>query len=51
VQGPIAGFVSEAARFVDEEFGWVGLVDEDDAQEEEGGLKDAGEVFGPAPAE
>jgi hypothetical protein len=43
--------VAEAARFVDEEFGWVGFVDEDQVHDDDGALDDAGEVLGPAPAE
>lgn len=51
VEGPVAGLDAQAAGLVDEELGRVGLVDEDDGDEEDDGLEDAGEVFGPAPAE
>lgn len=43
--------MAETARFGDEEDGRVGLVDVDCADEEDGGLKDAGEVFRPSPAQ
>lgn len=43
--------MTEAAGFVDEEFGGVALVNEDDGDDEKNGLQDACEVFGPAPAE
>jgi hypothetical protein len=51
VQGPVSGFVAEASGFNHEKFGWVGFVDEEDCGEEDAELEDAGEVFGPAPAE
>lgn len=51
VERPVARLDAQAPRLVDEELGRVGLVDEDEGDEEDDGLQDAGEVFGPAPAE
>jgi len=51
VQRPVAALDAQAAGLVDEELGRVGLVDEDDGEEQDAGLQDAGEVEGPAPAE
>jgi hypothetical protein len=43
--------VAQAAGLVDEQLGRVALVDEDDGEEEDRGLQDAGEVLCPSPAE
>ena len=51
MERPVARFVAEAARLVDEEFRGVCLVDEDQVYDDDGALDDAGEVLGPAPAE
>jgi hypothetical protein len=51
VQSPVAGCVAEGARFASEESWRVGFVDAQDVDDEDGGLQDASEVFGPAPAE
>jgi len=51
VERPVARLDAEPARLVDEEFWGVGLVDEDQGDEEDDGLKNAREVLSPAPAE
>lgn len=50
VEGPVSGFVAEAARFVDKKFWGVAFVDKDEVEKEDGALQDACKVLGPAPA-
>lgn len=51
VESPVSGGVAEGTGFGDEEDGRVGFVEEEDTEEEDEELEDAGEVLGPAPAE
>nr|POE94622.1 hypothetical protein CFP56_16859 [Quercus suber] len=51
VQRPVAGFVAQATRFDDEERGGVAFVEDEDVEEEDERLEDAGDVLGPSPAQ
>lgn len=51
VECPVAGFVAQAAGFVNEEFGWVAFIEEDYVDDKNGTLDYAGKVLRPAPAE
>ena len=51
VQRPVVAVVPEASRLVDEQLLRVALVDEDEGDDEDHGLQDAGEVLGPPPAQ
>ena len=51
MQCPVSGLVAQTPRFLDEEELRVAFVDEDEVEDEDEGLQDAGEVFSPAPAE
>lgn len=51
MERPVAGFMAQAACFVDKEFRWIAFVDENDVDDENGALDYACEIFRPAPSE
>lgn len=51
MDAPVLGAAAELGGFVDEDHGRVGLLEEEEVEDEGGEAHDGGEVGGPAPAQ